>query len=167
MSSDTKNYAVKLEKRLIEEFKQKFEEKLGYTPIVLTKVSTDGIEELPIMSLEELAGYFTPFLPELYGKKLTLQCSSRKREVVELRNIFCALARMMRFTCVTVGQFLGGRDHTTVLHNVGTFNNLIETSESFREKYFLILTHIKENHESSALVEPDQAQRQPQLALFS
>lgn len=149
--SETKNYAAKLERRLIDEFKEKFEEKLGYTPIVLTKVNADGVDNLPLMSLEQLADYFTPFLPELYGKKLTLQCKSRKREVVELRHIFCAIARMMRFTCVSVGEFLGGRDHTTVLHNVHVFNNLLETSELFREKYFLIVTHIKESHESSSL----------------
>jgi len=165
--TETRNYAAKLERRLIEEFKQKFEEKLGYTPVVLTKVSSQDNNELPIMSLEELAGYFEPFLPTVFGKTVELRSISRKRELVELRNIFCAVARMMRFTCVTIGEFLGGRDHTTVLHNVGTFNNLIETSESFREKYFLILTHIKENHESSALVEPDQTQCESQLTLFS
>jgi hypothetical protein len=165
--TETRNYAAKLERRLIEEFKQKFEEKLGYTPIVLTKVSSQGNDDLPIMSLEQLAGYFEPFLPVVYGNTVRLQSISRKRELVELRNIFCAVARMMRFTCVSIGEFLGGRDHTTVLHNVGTFNNLVETSESFREKYFLILTHIKESYESSALVEPDQTQCQPQLTLFS
>jgi hypothetical protein len=165
--TDTRSYAAKLEKRLIDEFKQKFEEKLGYVPIVLTKVSSQEDGDLSIMSLDQLASYFEPFLPIVYEKKLALTSPSRKRELVELRNIFCAIARMMRFTCVSIGEFLGGRDHTTVLHNVGTFNNLIETSESFREKYFLILTHIKESHESSALVEPDQTQCQPQLALFS
>ena len=165
--TETKEYAAKLERRLIQEFVQKFEEKLGYAPIVLTKVSNQDGNELPIMSLDQLADYFQPFLPALYGNTLSLKSISRKRELVELRNIFCAIARMMRFTCVSIGEFLGGRDHTTVLHNVGTFNNLIETSESFREKYFLILTHIKESHESSAMDEPDQAQRQPQLALFS
>jgi hypothetical protein len=165
--SDTKTYATMLEKRLIDEFKLRFEEKLGYIPIVLTKVSTDGVDELPMMSLEQLASCFDPFLPEFYGKKLSLQSTSRKRELVELRNIFCAVARMMRFTCVSIGDYLGGRDHTTVLHNVGTFRNLIETSESFREKYFLILTHIKENHESSALDESNKEQRQSQLTIFS
>lgn len=165
--TETRNYAVKLERKLIQEFIEKFEDKLGYAPIVLTKVSNQEGNDLPIMSLDQLAGYFEPFLPVVYGNTVSLKSISRKRELVELRNIFCAIARMMRFTCVSIGEFLGGRDHTTVLHNVGTFNNLIETSESFREKYFLILTHIKESHESSAMVESDQTQRQPQLALFS
>lgn len=164
--TDTRNYAAKLERRLIKEFKEKFEQKLGYSPVVLTKVSSVGSSEIPMISLDDLASYFDPYLPELFGSPLSLKSSSRKRELVELRNIFCAIARMMRFTCVSIGEFLGGRDHTTVLHNVGTFNNLIETSESFREKYFQILTHIKERYESSAMDEFDQTQCQSQLALF-
>jgi chromosomal replication initiator protein len=164
--TDTRNYAAKLERRLIKEFKEKFEDKLGYSPVVLTKVSSVGNSEIPMISLDELSSYFDPYLPELFGSPLSLKSSSRKRELVELRNIFCAIARMMRFTCVSIGEFLGGRDHTTVLHNVGTFNNLIETSESFREKYFQILTHIKESYESSAMDEFDQTQCQSQLALF-
>jgi len=164
--TETYNYAVKLERRLIEEFKQKFEEKLGYVPIVVTKISSHGGTDLPIMSLDQLSRYFEQFLPVAFGDPISLKSHSRKRELVELRNIFCAIARMMRFTCVSIGDYLGGRDHTTVLHNVSTFNNLVETSESFRERYYQILNHIKKSYESSALVEFDQTQCEPQLALF-
>lgn len=164
---NSKTYAMNLEKKLIDEFKSKFQEKMGYVPTVITKVSADGMDNVPMMSLDDLSSYFDPFLPVLYNKKLTLKCRSRKRELVELRNIFCAIARMMRFTCTSIGDYLGNRDHTTVLHNVVTFKNLIETSEVFREKYLLILNHIKQNYESSALDEFDQEQCESQLSLLS
>lgn len=157
---DTKTYASHLQDRLIEDFKTKFHEKVGYVPIIITKVYIDDENELPLMTLQKLADCFDPFMPELYGSRLSLTSSSRKRELVELRNIFCAVARMMRFTLKSIGSFLGGRDHTTVLHNVTVFNNLIQTSESFRTKYITILTYIKEHYESSALVEFNQEQRQ-------
>lgn len=164
--SESKTYAANLEKKLIDEFKEKFESKLGYTPIVLTRVSTEDVDNFPMMSLEELSEYFEPYLPVYFGKTLTLDCKVRKRELVELRNIFCAIARMMKFTTVSIGEFLGGRDHTTVLHNLGTFKNLIETSDAFREKYFTIVNRIKLNHESSTLGELNQTQRQPQPAVL-
>lgn len=164
---ESKNYAATLERRLIDEFRQKFEEKLGYKPIVLTRINADGIENVPLMSLDQLEESFEPFLPLAFGKKLALGVKSRKRELVELRMIFCAIARMMRFTHVSIGIHLGGRDHTTVLHNVTTFANLIETNEGFREKYFVILNHIKETNESSIVDQLNQAQRESKLAVLS
>lgn len=140
-------YAAHLEKKLIDEFKEKFYEKVGYQPIVLTKLLVDE-NSIPLMSLEQLGEYFEPFLPNLFGKQLSLSSKVRKREIVELRMIFCHLARNMKYTCTSIGQFIGPRDHTTVLHNINTFKNLIETSEPFREKYEKILTHIKHSHES-------------------
>lgn len=153
---DTKTYAANLQDKLIEDFKTKFQEKIGYVPIIITKVYIDEDNELPLMTLQKLADYFEPFMPEQYGSKLKLTSSCRKRELVELRNIFCAIARMMRFTYKSIGTYLGGRDHSTVLHNVTVFNNLLQTSETFRTKYMTILTHIKEHYEPSALVELDQ-----------
>jgi hypothetical protein len=159
-------YAANLEKKLIEEFKEKFKEKLGYRPVVLTRVEV-GNDHVPTMTLDELINYFDPFLPDHFGKKLTLHTKCRKRELVELRMMFFYLARSMKYNLGTIGDKLGGRDHTTVIHGVNTFVDLMETNEQFREKFQKILTHIKENHESSALDKLDKAQCQPELALFS
>lgn len=163
--TESRMYAIQLEKKLIDEFKEKFLEKVGYEPVVLTKVETNKYS-VPLMSLEQLAEYFEPFLPLQFGKKLGLTSKSRKREVVELRMMFCFLARSMRYKLGAVGDFLGGRDHTTVIHNVATFQNLIETNELFRYHFLEILTHIKENHESSTLDQSDKVQREPQSAVF-
>jgi hypothetical protein len=144
-------YASNLEKKLIDEFKQKFKEKLGYQPVVLTKIFIDNNFSIPLMSLEQLSHYFEPFFVEDEGKKIELFTKSRKREVVELRMIFCFIARQMNYTYKTIGQHLGDRDHTTIIHNVMTFKNLIDTDDTFTEKYTQILNHIKVNHEPSTL----------------
>jgi hypothetical protein len=159
-------YAARLEKKLVEDFKQKFQEKLGYIPVVLTKITTEGFY-IPTMTLDELVDYFDPFLPYEFGKKLAIASKSRKRELVEVRMMFCYLARSMKYNLGTIGQKIGGRDHTTVIHGINTFINLIETSESFREKFQQILNHIKENHESSTLDKSNKAQCKSELTLFS
>lgn len=163
--TQSRMYASHLEKKLIDEFKQKFQDKLGYSPIVLTKIET-GEFSIPLMTLNELLAYFDPFLPYLFGQKLTLNSKSRKREVVELRMMFCYMARSMKYKLETIGEFLGGRDHTTVMHSVTTFLNLLETAEQVRTKFIEVLTHIKENHEPSIMDKPDQEKCQPQPAVL-
>lgn len=164
--NETAIYASNLEKKLIDEFKQKFKEKLGYQPLVLTRVVIDNDFSIPLMSLDQLKQCFDPFFVEEYGQRIDLFSKSRKREVVELRMIFCFIARQMKYTCTTVGRFIGNRDHTTVLHNVATFRNLIETNEVFREKYTQILNHIKQNYESPIMDQPDEIQSESQPAVF-
>lgn len=158
-------YAVHLERKLIEEFKQKFQEKVGYEPVVLTNVA-DSPYSIPIMSLDQLAEYFEPFLPELFGKRLTLVSKSRKRELVELRMMFCYLTRSMKYKLETIGDYLGGKDHTTVMHNVASFINLIETNDNFRSKFLHILNYIKENYESPVMGQLDPLQRKPEPAVL-
>lgn len=158
--TDSRLYAIHLEKKLIEDFKEKFKEKLGYSPIILTKV-----DMTPMMSLAALADYFEPYLPEQHGRKLTLTCKSRKREVVELRMIFCYMARMMRYTLGTIGEFLN-RDHTTIIHNVSTFLNLMETDDGFKSRYNEILNHINQSHESPVMDQFDPTQRKSQPSVL-
>lgn len=155
--TESQMYAAALEKKLIEEFKEKFQEKMGYRPVVLTRVEV-GNDYVPVMTLDELISYFDPFLPTHFGKKLTLNDRCRKRELVELRMMYFYMARSMRYNLGTIGDKLGGRDHTTVIHGVNTFVDLMETNEQFRNKFQQILNHIKENHESSTLDEFDSSQ---------
>jgi hypothetical protein len=150
---DTKVYARQLEKKLIDEFKAHFFDKMGYYPLVVTKINTETDDYLPIISLENLEEVFEPLLPEKFGKKVKLGSRRRYREVVELRNIFCTIARMMRYTTTHIGEYLGNRDHTTVLHNTMTFNNLIETSDQFKEKYIRIIKHIKQKYNDTSVMD--------------
>lgn len=163
--TQSRMYASQLERKLIEEFKLKFQEKLGYLPIVLTKIDT-GEFYIPLMTLDQLIEYFEPFLPHHHGRQLTLHSKSRKREIVELRMMFCYLARSMKYNLGTIGHKLGGRDHTTVIHNVSTFINLMETSDQFRSKFQEVLTYIKQNHEPSTLDQFNTSQRLSEPALL-
>jgi chromosomal replication initiator protein len=161
------NYAEKLEKKLITEFKDHFYEKLGYYPIVISRSNVQSDTYIPIMSLESLKKVFEPFLPFKYNGAIPLESRLRQRDIVELRSIFCHLARTMKYSLTTIGQFLGNRDHTTVIHNVNTFRDLVETNEPFRLKYFTILKYIKEQHEPPIMDYTNQVQHQPEPDLLS
>lgn len=158
---ETSTNLSKLEKKLISEFKELFYEKLGYYPLVLTSPNNQGDGYLPIMSLEDLKKMFDPFLPIKFKKKIPLESKIRDRTIVELRSIFCHMARTMRYNLSTIGSFLGNRNHATIIYNVKAFNDLVETNESFRLKYFTILNYIREHYESPIMDNINQAQRQP------
>lgn len=145
--SEIKIYQDNLEKKLIEQFRDTFYEKIGYYPVVMTKIKVEvgKNEYISMMSLEALADYFTPFLPVKYEKILPLDSRTRYRDIVELRCIFCAIAKNMNYTLSAIGLFLGKRDHTTAIHSINTFHDLIETNEGFKQKYLNILNHIKLN----------------------
>lgn len=149
------DYKKKMEQQLIDEFVEKFEEKIGYKPTVITDKGVTP-EGLIVLTLNELEDYFTPFLPTIFGKKVTLSSKDRTRSLVELRCMFCFVARSMNYTLKTIGQYLGGRDHTTVIHNIVTFRNLYETEETFKRKYNIILNNIKREYEPSNLEHIDQ-----------
>lgn len=134
-------YAAKMERKLVDDFKKLFQEKLGYLPIVFTKTDRDAAE-IPFMSLEELNKHFITFLPLKLGEPLPLQTKRRAREIVELRAIFCFLAKNMKYSLKTIGLHLGGRDHTTVIHGLTIFRDLMETNDAFRQKFLMIHKHI-------------------------
>lgn len=165
---DKLQYPAHLEKKLIEQFKEAFKEKLGYEPVVITKTTDSSNEEkVPLMSLEVLKQHFSPFLPQVFTRTINLESKYRKRELVELRNIYCYLAKQMGYSLKTIGDSIGNRDHTTIIHNITSFKNLMETNDTFREKYTTIINFIKSYYEPSALDNIDQVQRQPEPALFS
>lgn len=164
---ETTAYTKKLEKKLITEFKDLFYEKLGYYPIIVTTRKVQGDTSIPIMSLSGLKKMFDPFLPTRFEKPIPLESKLRSRDVVELRSIFCHMARAMRYNLSTIGQLLGNRDHTTIIHNINAFSDLVETNEAFRLKYFTILKYIREQHESPIMDHIDQVQRQSQPDLLS
>lgn len=163
---DSKMYALQLEKKLIEQFKENFFEKLGYYPTVMTAVQVQRDIIIPYMHLPVLKKYFDPFLPQLSVFTLSLESRSRCRELVELRSIYCYLARQMRYSLSTIGKSLGNRDHTTVINSLTNFNNLIETDEQFRQRYLAIVSYIKQAYESSIMAKPDQVQCESEPAVL-
>jgi hypothetical protein len=140
-------YARNLEEKLVGEFKEKFEKKLGYYPIVITKRQIEDKNILPCIGLKELSDVFTPYLPIKFSHKkvLKLESKHRDRSIVDLRNIFCFLAKSMGYTLTNIGAYLN-RDHTTIIHCINNFKALVEVDSAFKEKYNIILHNIKENY---------------------
>ncbi len=157
---ETNSYAALLEKKLIEEFKQKFYDKLGYRPIIVTKVTITE-QEIALLSLDDLVKCFDRHLPKNKNKKvLSLKSKVRKRQLADLRRIFCAIARSMGYTFMQIGRFLGKRDHSTIMHSVKSFKILFETDESFKTLYFTILNTIANTHGTSIMEHFDPTQHQ-------
>ena len=148
-------YKRKIEKELIKEFLDKFYEKVGYRPIVITDTLTD--ESGPPMTLDDLASVFIPYLPEINKVTYGLKSKSRYRPLVELRCIFCYLGKAMGYTLISLGRYLN-RDHTTIMHNINTFNDLNATNDLFKIKYLKIVSSIKDRYESSIMDNIDQTQ---------
>jgi hypothetical protein len=144
------------EKEFTKNFVKRFYRKFNYYPTVIINKERAS-DDYNLLSLSQLEECFTPFLPTLRNKIIPLNSRERIREITELRHVFCFLARSMNFKVTTIGRYLGGRDHTTVVHSVMVFKNLYETDEAFREKFKRITNHIKQKYESSIMEHVDQA----------
>jgi hypothetical protein len=157
-------YRKKLEEKLIQKFKEEFHEKLGYYPVVVTNMQF--IEEEPedkSLPLAVLKGYFEPFLPTRYHKKHSLGSKFRYRELTDLRNIYCYLARNMGYSLNEIAKSLNNRDHTTVINCIRKFKDLINTDPEFKNKYIKVINHIKNvDNESPALANKLEVPDQPQ-----
>jgi hypothetical protein len=163
---NSKKYAASLESKLIEEFKIKFFEKLGYAPIVYAGsiLKTKQGNDVLLMDLDKLKDCFTPFLPIHRGVPTELHTKLRKKELVELRVIFSFIAKSMGYVLSDIGDILGKQDHTTVIHSVRNFKDWISIDPAFRDKYNLVLNHIftvqNIKNESSTLEHTDQMEHQ-------
>jgi hypothetical protein len=163
---NTKNYATSLEGKLIEEFKRKFFNKLGYEPVVHvgSRLKTEDGKDVVTMSLGKLKDCFTPFLPLLRGIPLELDNRLRKKDLVELRVIFSFIAKSMGYTLENIRDVLGKKDHTTVIHSITCFKNWVSIDPSFRDKFNIILNYIvviqNKQNESSTLEHTDQMEHQ-------
>jgi chromosomal replication initiator protein len=60
---------------------------------------------------------------------------SRKRECVESRHLIAyIIKRKTRFSLAKIGEMVGGKDHTTIIHSIRTFEDLFGTDSVFRER---------------------------------
>ena len=71
---------------------------------------------------------------DFYGVEPTaINTRSRKREVVLVRQVSMFLAKKyLDMSTSKIGQYIGDRDHATVLHACKTITNLAETDKQFR-----------------------------------
>ena len=73
---------------------------------------------------------------EYFGiNRETLLSKSRKRQIVQARQIAMYMSRNMIDGCSlsTIGAEIGGKDHATVLHACNTVSDLMSTDKTFRQ----------------------------------
>jgi chromosomal replication initiator protein len=64
-----------------------------------------------------------------------LQAKTRKREIVQARQISMFLAKQYtKNSLKTIGDHFGGRDHTTVIHSCQTVKDLMDTDTMIRDQ---------------------------------
>lgn len=72
---------------------------------------------------------------------------SRKKEYVKPRQVAMYIIRKELDTSFpSIGEFFGGRDHTTVMHAVEKVKNLISSKDSFKQEVDLILNKLFTNY---------------------
>ena len=58
---------------------------------------------------------------------------TRKKEVVNGRFIFCGIMKeYFGYSLKKIGEFVGNRDHTTIMHSIETYKDRYQTEEYYR-----------------------------------
>lgn len=146
---DEPSYEEKLEKKLIKSFKNTFHSKMGYEPIVISRThkeldpSKSTLTDIKVVSLDVLKDWFKDLLPVKDGVRVKIDTKRRHHDVVQIRMIFCYVARAMGYSVTSIGKVLK-RDHTTVVHNSHALKDLLETNLAYREKCQQVLEYLKE-----------------------
>ena len=77
-------------------------------------------------------------ISQFYGQsKSDIKSKSRKQSLVICRQVFSALLRKYRphTTLTEIGEFLGGRDHSTVIHALRNNENDLEYRQGYKDEY--------------------------------
>ena len=88
---------------------------------------------------------FKAIFKALNVTKEQIQSKTRKKEIVTARHIFIGLQKELGeyLPLKKVGKLIGGRDHSTVLHALNTFNNMIEIKDKkFKQDLDLVRKEI-------------------------
>jgi chromosomal replication initiator protein len=73
-----------------------------------------------------------------------MQGKTRKREIVQARQVSMYFSKnLTKASLASIGSFIGGKDHATVLHACKTVNNLIDTDRHFRNQIIEIEKKLK------------------------
>ena len=60
---------------------------------------------------------------------------TRTKHLTEARKLYCYFMRTkLRWSLKEIGDTLGSRDHTTIIHNIQVYKDLYETDDNFRFK---------------------------------
>ena len=106
--------------------------------VIINYMAIPGLKgdlDLPLtLYINNLLDALFEFANSYFNKKFTvkdLRSPSRKRELITLRQAFCYIHKHKSLfpSLEACGEFLGGRDHTTIIHSHRTFQNLLDTRD--------------------------------------
>lgn len=135
--------SVSDEQTMLADFEKIFLKKTGKTIKVIAISTLDLVLRKMTVGeiLDTVDSFRLPGMPPLRN-------ACRKRELVNLRKIFCLLAKQAGYSLATIGDELGERDHTTVLYNVRAAKIHLEREKDFRDLCYEIQSKILQLYES-------------------
>lgn len=69
---------------------------------------------------------------------------SRKKEIVNARFIFCSIMKdYYNYSLVYIGELIGGRDHTSVIHAINQHRSRVKNEDAYRDLTSNIYQKIK------------------------
>jgi chromosomal replication initiator protein len=125
---------------------QTAEKALGELAAVPTKISIEHI-------LQEVAAYFELRVDDLVGPR-------RHRHIARPRQICMYLARdLTDMSLPQIGDALGGRDHTTIMHGCDKISALFEKSDEIRHQVLELKTKLSSGQRCVTPTHSSSAQR--------
>jgi chromosomal replication initiator protein len=79
-----------------------------------------------------------------------IQSKYRFRPLTQARNMYCYYSyQYLKWTLLEIGKSIGGRDHTTVLHNINVYHDLCFSDAEYEKKSIAIKNLIEWKSQSS------------------
>lgn len=128
-----KKIAVNMTQKFIKEFKEKTGLKVMVHITELGNIDQENVLK-HLLTLEKVEKIFLMCLPPEMAEDFRLRSRSRKRDQVDIRSMFCAIAYRLNFTLSDIGRHID-RDHTTVIHLNRKADNLLDIDERFASIY--------------------------------
>jgi hypothetical protein len=142
------DYQRKLALSLISKFTRDFNDKTGLSVNVhvpeFVKFENDNMKYL--LTLPKVEQIFLECVPVELKPDMALKCRSRKRQIVDLRTIFCSIAYRLNFTLSDIGRYIQ-RDHTTIIHLTRKADDLLATDERFASLYNSITYEMSKHYD--------------------
>lgn len=120
---------------------------MNISPYVYPGIKTEFIP--PIKNKQYLRSRVTPeevmnVIAQNYGiTAMDILSRVRKREICDARHMFCAIMRkQFKYSLKSIGEMVSGRDHTTAIHSIQTFNDRCKNEEDFKELSERIITQV-------------------------
>jgi hypothetical protein len=142
------DYQRKLALSMISKFSREFAEKTGLNVNIhvpeFVKLENNNVKHL--LTLPKVEQLFLECIPPELRLEVKLSCRSRKRNIVDLRTMFCSIAYKLNFTLSDIGRYIN-RDHTTIIHLNRKAEDLLATDDRFASLYNSITYQMSKHYD--------------------